>query len=108
MLTGRVPYHSDAPVAVAMMHIEQKPVSPREYNPELTPSVEKLIFKALSKNIGDRYQNGAEFNGDIMKLSCHKYIFFQLQYFIKQIHQCVINNFAGTQFCYSYSSLYNM
>ena len=68
MLTGRVPYHSDAPVAVAMMHIEQKPVSPREYNPELTPSVEKLIFKALSKHIGDRYQTGAEFNSDIMKL----------------------------------------
>ena len=68
MLTGRVPYHSDAPVAVAMMHIEQKPVSPREYNPELTSSVEKLIFKALSKNIGDRYQSGAELNADIMKL----------------------------------------
>lgn len=68
MLTGRVPYHSDAPVAVAMMHIEQKPVSPREYNPELTSSVEKLIFKALSKNIDDRYQSGAELNADIMKL----------------------------------------
>ncbi len=68
MLTGRVPYESDSPVAIAMKHIEQKPVNPREYNPEITLSVQQLIIKALSKNIGDRYQSAAELNADIMKL----------------------------------------
>ncbi|MBQ7900729.1 MAG: Stk1 family PASTA domain-containing Ser/Thr kinase, partial [Clostridia bacterium] len=68
MLTGKVPFESDSPVAIAMKHIEEKPVNPREYNPEITYSVEQLVLKAMSKDINERYQKAGDFNRDIMKL----------------------------------------
>lgn len=68
MLTGRLPFESDSPVAIAMKHIQEDPVSPREYNPEITPSVEKFILKAISKNISDRYQNANNMKDDIKLL----------------------------------------
>ncbi len=68
MLTGRLPFESDSPVAIAMKHIQEDAVSPREYNPEITPSVEKFILKAISKNISDRYQNANDMKDDIKLL----------------------------------------
>lgn len=68
MLTGRLPFESDSPVAIAMKHIQEEAVSPREYNPEITPSVEKFILKAISKNISDRYQNANDMKEDIKLL----------------------------------------
>lgn len=68
MLTGRVPFDSDSPVAVAMKHIEETPVNPREYNPAITYSVQSLMLKAISKDIKDRYQSADEFKQDISKL----------------------------------------
>ena len=68
MLTGRIPFESDSPVAIAMKHIQETPVSPREYNPEISQSVENLILKSLSKNITDRYQNASDMKRDIMRL----------------------------------------
>ncbi len=68
MLTGRIPFESDSPVAIAMKHIQETPVSPREYNPEISQSVENLILKSLSKNIAERYQNANDMKKDIMRL----------------------------------------
>ena len=68
MLTGRVPFESDSPVAVAMKHINDEPVSPREHNPNLSYSVESLMLKSIAKDIKDRYQSAQEMMKDIMKL----------------------------------------
>ncbi len=68
MLTGRVPFECDSPVGIAMKHIEEVAVNPREYNPEITYSVQSLVMKAISKDINDRYQNAADFKADITKL----------------------------------------
>ena len=68
MLTGRIPFESDSPVAIAMKHIQETPISPREYNPEISQSVENMILKSLSKNISERYQNANDMKKDIMRL----------------------------------------
>ncbi len=68
MLTGRVPFECDTPVGIAMKHIEEVAVNPREYNPEITYSVQSLVMKAISKDINERYQSAAEFKSDITKL----------------------------------------
>ena len=68
MLTGKVPFECDSPVAVAMKHIEEVPVSPREYNSAVTYSVEQMVMKSLSKNMDQRYQNASDFKSDIIKL----------------------------------------
>ena len=68
MLTGRVPFECDSPVAIAMKHIEETPVNPREFNPEITYSVQALVMKAIAKDINDRYQSADDFKADIERL----------------------------------------
>lgn len=68
MLAGKVPFECDSPVAVAMKHIEEVPVSPREYNDAVTYSVEQMVMKSLAKSSDQRYQTASDFKNDIVKL----------------------------------------
>jgi len=61
MLTGRIPFESDNPLALALKHIEEAPTSPRKYNPAIPPALEQLILKALAKQPAQRYPNAAAF-----------------------------------------------
>lgn len=56
MLTGRVPFSADLPVAISLKHIQAQPPPPREFNRAIPPAVEAVILKALAKNPDDRYQ----------------------------------------------------
>lgn len=60
MLTGRVPFTGETPVAVAMQHIKALPVPISEYNPEVPPGVEAVVMRALEKSPSKRYQNARE------------------------------------------------
>ena len=55
MVTNRLPFDSDNPVALAVKHIEEAPPSPRRYNPAISPALEMIILKALSKEPAQRY-----------------------------------------------------
>ena len=56
MLTGRLPFTADSPVATSLKHIQTTPVSPRELNSEISQAVEKVILKAMAKDPDERYQ----------------------------------------------------
>ncbi len=56
MLTGRVPFTADSPVAVSLKHIQAIPKSPGELNSAIPPAVEAVILKALAKDPAERYQ----------------------------------------------------
>ncbi len=56
MLTGRVPFTAESPVAVSLKHIQTKPTPPREINSAIPESVEAVILKALAKDPEERYQ----------------------------------------------------
>jgi serine/threonine-protein kinase len=58
MLTGTVPFDDPSPVTIALQHINLAPPSPRKINPNLNPSTEEVLLKALSKAPSDRYQTG--------------------------------------------------
>jgi serine/threonine protein kinase len=60
LLTGRVPYEADTPMAVIIKHIHDPLPSPREINPIIPIGVEQVIVKALSKNPDDRHQSAGE------------------------------------------------
>lgn len=59
-LTGVVPFDDPSPTAVALQHITQPPPAPRTINANITPEVEVVLLKALSKSPAERYQSGAE------------------------------------------------
>ncbi len=58
MLAGRVPFDDPAPLTLAMLHLQQAPPPLRQFNPDLSPAVEAVVLKALSKAPADRYQTG--------------------------------------------------
>ncbi len=60
MLTGKVPFDSERPVTVAIMHLQEKPVMPREHNISIPLSLERIVVKAMSKEISARYNNISE------------------------------------------------
>ena len=61
MVTGRVPFTAETPVAVVFKHIQDPLPSARKINPDLPESVELVLLKALEKNPADRYQTAEEF-----------------------------------------------
>ncbi|NWN87338.1 MAG: Stk1 family PASTA domain-containing Ser/Thr kinase [Micrococcaceae bacterium] len=61
LLTGRPPFVGDSPVAVAYQHVREEPPEASTLVPEITPALESVLKKALSKNRDDRFQDGKEF-----------------------------------------------
>lgn len=55
MATGKVPFDSDNSVGIAIMHIQDEPVEPKEINPRLSDKLNNIIMKLLSKNPADRF-----------------------------------------------------
>ena len=56
MLTGRVPFMAETPVAISLKHIQIEPIPPRELNSEIPEGVEEVILKAMAKDPNERYQ----------------------------------------------------
>jgi len=59
MLTGRVPFDGDTPVAIAMQHIHDAPIPPSQINPSIPSSLEKIILRCLEKVPEQRYRDGS-------------------------------------------------
>ena len=55
MLTGRLPYEGDSPVAVAIQHINSIPLSPRELDPSIPEAMEEITMKAMASSVEKRY-----------------------------------------------------
>ena len=67
MVTGRVPYTAETPVAIVFKHIQDPLPSARKLNPNLPEAVELVLLKALAKNPDDRYQTADDFGQAIQR-----------------------------------------
>ncbi|MBQ9233433.1 MAG: PASTA domain-containing protein, partial [Lachnospiraceae bacterium] len=68
MVTGRVPFEGDNNVSVALMHIQNEMVSPREYYPDIYASFEKIILKATQKKPERRYLTASALIADLKRV----------------------------------------
>jgi serine/threonine-protein kinase len=59
MLTKRLPFEADTPVAVAMQHVNTPPPPPSTLNASIPPAVDAIVLKALAKDPAERYPSGA-------------------------------------------------
>jgi len=65
MLTGKVPFDGDTPVAVAIKQIEQPPVPLCELNEDIPENVSSIVLKAMSKELSCRYSTISEMYDDL-------------------------------------------
>ena len=65
MLTGRVPYDGDNPVAVAMQHLHSTPIPIQNLAPDVPPALVRVCMKAMEKNPAMRYQTARDMAADI-------------------------------------------
>ncbi|MDD7793745.1 Stk1 family PASTA domain-containing Ser/Thr kinase [Clostridium sp. 'White wine YQ'] len=68
MVTGRLPFDADSPVSVALKHIQEDVVPPKNINSTIPDSLNKLILKAMEKAQIKRYQSAKELIGDLEKI----------------------------------------
>ena len=61
LVTGKLPYDADTPLAVVLKHVNEPLPDPRTLNPNLPTAFEDILFKALAKKPADRYSSVHEF-----------------------------------------------
>lgn len=58
--TGQLPFDDESPLSVALKHVSELPTPPTQINPDLSPEIEEIILKALSKQPVDRFSTATE------------------------------------------------
>jgi serine/threonine protein kinase len=60
MLTGRIPFEGDNPFAIVLKLVSDSWPRPRAIKPDLSPALEQVILKAMSKHPSDRYPTAGD------------------------------------------------
>lgn len=65
MLTSRPPFRGDTPVAIAYQHVSETAPKPSSFNPQVSPALDVVVARAMTKDREQRYQSAAEFRADL-------------------------------------------
>ena len=68
MLTGQLPFDGDSPVRVALKHVKEKPIEPKEINLKIPQVVSHVILKCLEKEKENRYQSTEELYAELSQI----------------------------------------
>jgi serine/threonine protein kinase len=69
MVTGQRPYKADTPAAVMFKHVSDPLPKPSLIVPNLPENIENIIFKALEKNLENRFKTMADFATALEKIA---------------------------------------
>lgn len=67
LITGRVPFQAEGPLATMMAQVHQPPPDPAEAVPDLPPGVVAVLLRALAKEPATRFQSGHELAGALRR-----------------------------------------
>ncbi|MGL4847948.1 MAG: Stk1 family PASTA domain-containing Ser/Thr kinase [Clostridium sp.] len=68
MITGKVPFDADSPVTIALKHIQEAPMNPKELNRSMPEAYATIILKCIEKDVNKRYSNTKELIEDLKKI----------------------------------------
>ncbi|MBN1316348.1 MAG: protein kinase, partial [Anaerolineales bacterium] len=72
MLTGRIPFEAHTPPALMHKHLYASVPSARSVNPNVPPTFDAVIRRAMAKKQSDRYGSGGEMAADLRN-AAHKW-----------------------------------
>lgn len=68
MVTGKVPFEGETPIAVALKHIQDSPLPPSNLNSQVSPELERVILRAMEKDVTMRYMSAGDMARDLRRL----------------------------------------
>ena len=68
MVTGTLPFQADTAVTIALKHLQEEVIPPKNINSKVPDSLNQLILKAMEKEPIRRYQTAKEMIADLQKI----------------------------------------
>lgn len=68
MLTGRLPFEAESPVAMAFKQVYEAPIPPSEIEPSVSEGMDAIVMRLLAKRPADRYQSASELSDDLRRI----------------------------------------
>lgn len=65
MMTGRLPFEGETPIAVALKHLQEEALKPTSINTRIPKSMEDIIQKCIEKDVNNRYSSMSEIIADL-------------------------------------------
>jgi eukaryotic-like serine/threonine-protein kinase len=65
MLTGKTPFRGPNPFAIMNDRLLNNPVPPCEIDPEISPELQEIIYRAIERDPKNRYASAREFRKDL-------------------------------------------
>jgi len=65
MLAGKTPWQGPNAFAIMNDRLLNNPIPPREVNPEITPELQEIIYRAMERDPKNRYPSAKEFAHDL-------------------------------------------
>ncbi|MEU5594225.1 protein kinase [Streptomyces sp. NPDC020298] len=69
LVTGRLPFDADSPLAIAYAHVQEEPVAPSSINRSLPPAVDALVARALKKNPNERFPTAESMRDECLRVA---------------------------------------
>ncbi|MCD9876901.1 protein kinase domain-containing protein [Streptomyces guryensis] len=69
LVTGRLPFEADSPLAIAYAHVQEEPVAPSSINRALPPAVDALVARALKKNPNERFPSSESMRAECLRVA---------------------------------------
>ncbi len=69
MITGKLPFEAESADLLAELHQTSPPPLPRIYNPDISPTLESIVLKVLSKEPAARYRTADQLGRVLKTLS---------------------------------------
>jgi eukaryotic-like serine/threonine-protein kinase len=68
MLTGKTPFQGPNPFAIMNDRLMNNPIPPRELDPQISPELQEVIYRAMEREPQNRYSTANEFAWDLEHL----------------------------------------
>lgn len=72
ILVGKTPFQGTTPQDVLQKHLTAQSPAPSEFNPNVTPEMDRLVLKLLSKKPDARYKDVGELLGELRRIRIFK------------------------------------